>query len=390
MRALTRVPVFGGFDGAAGSVQAAPMSGQPGHRLRKVICGACLAALSTGYVWAAGDEPILPPSSVTSSTVPANGDVNPYGVAFVPDGVPSWSTLKPGDVVVSNFNASSNLQGTGTTIIKFVPNGTPITFFQGHNLGLTTALAVLRSGFVLVGNLPTTDGKTPTSQGSLLVVNPQGGLAAELKNLTLLNGPWDLTVIDRGESVKVFVSNVLSGNVARLDLSIEESGVVHVLPTSRIVASGYTHRSDPTAFELGPTGLAYDADHDVLYVASTADNAVFAIHGAASATRDLGVGRLIYQDSAHLRGPLGLALAPNGHLVTANGDAINPDPQQPSELVEFTVDGRFIAELSVDPSQGAAFGLAFGRDRNGQVRFAAVDDATNTLTVWTLRESGNN
>jgi hypothetical protein len=91
-----------------------------------------------------------------------------------------------------------------------------------------------------------------------------------------------------------------------------------------------------------------------------------------------------------LRGPLGLALAPNGHLITANGDAINPDPKKPSELVEFTVDGRFIAQLSVDPSQGAAFGLAFGRDRNGQVRFAAVDDATNTLTVWTLRDTDDN
>jgi hypothetical protein len=73
--------------------------------------------------------------------------------------VPSWSTLKPDDVMVSNFNARSNLQGTDTTIIKLVPNGTPVTFFGGSHLGLTIALAVLRSGFALVRNVPTTDGK---------------------------------------------------------------------------------------------------------------------------------------------------------------------------------------------------------------------------------------
>ncbi len=35
----------------------------------------------------------------------------------------------------------------------------------------------------------------------------------------------------------------------------------------------------------------------------------------------------------HLHGPFGLVLAPNGDLITANGDAVNGDPTQPSELV---------------------------------------------------------
>jgi len=94
---------------------------------------------------------------------------------------------------------------------------------------------------------------------------------------------------------------------------------------------------------------------------------------------------MIYHDNTHLHGPLALALAPNGHLVTANGDAVNPDPQQPSEIVEFTVDGQFVAQLSVDAVQGSAFGLAFGLDSKGHLQFAAVDDNTNTATVWTLR-----
>jgi hypothetical protein len=44
------------------------------------------------------------------STVPANGDVNPYGVALVPRTV---GKLVEGRFLVSNFNNSANLQGTG-------------------------------------------------------------------------------------------------------------------------------------------------------------------------------------------------------------------------------------------------------------------------------------
>ena len=261
------------------------------RRLRGTLSGIGLVALTLGTSIARA-EPILPPTSTVASTVPTNGDVNPYGIAFVPGGVPSSSVLKPGDVVVSNFNAASNQQGTGTTIVKLVTDGAAVTFFQGQNLGLTTALAVLKSGYVLVGNLPTTNG-TVTSAGSLLVINPQGGLVSELKDSTLLDGPWDMTVvIDRAPQVTAFVSNVLNGTVARIDLNISTSGAT-LLSSSHIVASGYAHRTDPAALVVGPTGLAYDAAHDVLYVASTNDNAVFAVSRAATRTRDDGPGRVV-------------------------------------------------------------------------------------------------
>src|SRR5580693_6912515 len=48
------------------------------------------------------------PHLVNTSTVPANGDVNPYGVAFVPDGFPGGGAIAAGDVLVSNFNSSAN------------------------------------------------------------------------------------------------------------------------------------------------------------------------------------------------------------------------------------------------------------------------------------------
>jgi hypothetical protein len=83
------------------------------------------------------------------STVPANKDVNPYGVAFIPKGFRAGGPLDDDDILVSNFNNGQNQQGTGTTIVKIPAGGAVSVFFQGQpGLGLTTALGVLRRGFV--------------------------------------------------------------------------------------------------------------------------------------------------------------------------------------------------------------------------------------------------
>jgi len=342
-----------------------------------------------------GDEsspPILSQLSTSTqrivSTVPANGDVNPYGVAFVPNGFPKGGSLEPGDILISNFNNSANQQGTGTTIVNVAPTGGLSVFFQGKaGLGLTTALGVLKRGFVVVGNLPTTDGTSSTvQQGSLLILNRTGAMVANLSDPAMLDGPWDLTIHDEGSRSQVFVSNVLNGTVTRLDLSISDTAVT--VSSSTRIASGYAHRFDPAALVIGPTGLAYDTDHDVLYVASTGDNKIFAIDHARAASKDAGMGRVIYTDNTHLHGPLGLALAPNGHLIAANGDAVNPGGEQ-NDLVEFTIGGQFVAQFQVDSgAAGGAFGLAFGRS-GGETRFAAVDDVQNTLRIWTLRGGDN-
>jgi hypothetical protein len=144
------------------------------------------------------------------------------------------------------------------------------------------------------------------------------------------------------------------------------------------IASGYARRADQAAFELGPTGLAYNSTTGVLYVASTDDNAVFAIRNAARTHSDHGMGTIVYQDAAHLRGPLGLMLAANGDLLATNGDIINSDPTQPSELIEFTPKGAFVGQLSLDSAQGAAFGLAENTTKHS-LTLATINDGTNAL-----------
>ena len=134
---------------------------------------------------------------------------------------------------------------------------------------------------------------------------------------------------------------------------------------------------------VGPTGLVYDPNLDVLYVASTEDNAVFAVQNAAARTTTGGTGTVIYTDAIHLHGALAMAKAPNGDLLVSNSDVINSDPNQPSEIVEFTIQGQFVKQLSVDPAQGGSFGLAVNVNA-GTAFFAAVDDNTATLTIFKI------
>lgn len=346
-------------------------------------------ALAAFTIWSATPSlagNILPPpgTPVNTSTIPANGDLNPYGVAFVPAGFPKVKDgLVPGDILVSNFNSKQNLQGTGTTIVRVPVSGPASVFFAGHpQTGLTTALAVLKAGFVLVGNLPAPDGSTKTAQlGSLIVINPLGRIVETL-GVPMSEGPWDLTSYETGNFAKIFMTNALNGTVKRLDFVLGRGPLGIDLVAQTEIAGGYIHKGDPAAFVDAPTGVAYDPKQDVLYVASTGDNAVYAIDHAGDRTSSMFKGRTVYKDDTHLHGALGLALAPNGHLLVTNNDAVNSDPKHPSEIVEFTTTGQFVAQFSVNKSQGGAFGLAIEATGAHTARFAAVDDVLNVLKVW--------
>ena len=355
-------------------------------RWRKALAGLALMVSATGFGFAQrseGDTAFLPSPVRSVSTVPANGDVNPYGVAFVPHNFQTGNgPLKHGDILISNFNNSANLQGTGTTIMRVPENGAPAVFFKGKaGLGLSTALGTLQYGFVVVGNAPSVDGTAATAgPGSLLVINNHGKLIQTFTS-GWIQSPWDMTLVDRGDTAIAFVANALNGKVSRLNFAVSTSGLKLLSATT--IASGYVHRGDPVTFFVSPTGLVYNPRLNLLYVASTGDNAIFAVSDASNRGTDEGPGSILYQDDLHLHGALGLAMAPNGHLLVTNNDSINSDPKQPSEIVEFTVDGDFVKEIPIDPAQGGAFGLAV-RTTDDLAIFAAVDDNSSTLIIWTL------
>jgi hypothetical protein len=333
------------------------------------------------------------------STVPGNGDVNPYGIAVVPTTVGS---LTQGNILISNFNGSANLQGTGTTIVQISPRGSVSLFAQIEanklpgrcpgGIGLTTALVALRSGWVVVGSLPTRDGTAATAQaGCLLILDSQGKVVETLFG-SLINGPWDMTAADEGDKVSLFVTNVLNGTVAgggnvvhqgtvlRLNLEVSR-GAMPSLQSMTVIGSGFSEKSDPAALVIGPTGVQLspspgsgDNDERTLYVADSVNNRIAAIPNALQRNSSAGRGMTISKGGA-LNDPLGLTVTAGGNIITANGGN--------GFAVETTPSGKQIAKALLDstgtpPGAGALFGVVFVP---GEGLFF-VDDATNTLKLF--------
>jgi hypothetical protein len=339
-----------------------------------------------------------------SSTVPANGDVNPYGLVRVPKSI---GNLREGHYLVSNFNASSNLQGTGTTIVDVSPSGALSVFAQLSSdslpgpcpggVGLTTALAVLQTGWVIVGSLPTADGTSSTAQAGCLMVLDNLGNAVETIQGSLINGPWDMTWLDDEQQAALFVTNVLNGTVAANGSIVNQGTIVRVnlrvsenkmpfLESLTVVGAGFAERTDPAALVIGPTGLGLSpacghgeeeceshsrGNEPVLYVADSLNNRVVVITEPLTRTRPSGPG-MVLSSGGRLNDPLGLTVAPNGHILVVNGND--------GFLTEITAHGAQIASKLIDnsgnpPGAGALFGVIFDPE-NGVI---FVDDATNTL-----------
>jgi hypothetical protein len=188
---------------------------------------------------------------------------------------------------------------------------------------------VLKGGFVIVGNVPSgpevigNSGVTcssTASSGVLQVIDRYGNLKTPLTDNSggnIFGSPWDLLIAnDNGSTAQLFVSNVLSGTVGRLDLAISPSGVT--IQRSFVVAQGYTTMPSSAAFVLGPTGLALDQSGN-LFVASTFDNKIFKVPNASKPVPPAPtMGTVVFSDS-HLRGPLALVFTPIGEVGGIGG-----------------------------------------------------------------------
>lgn len=328
--------------------------------------------------------------SMVASTVPGNGDVNPYGVAVVPRTI---GKLVKDSILVSNFNNSSNAQGTGTTIVQVAPDGTPSLFTMidaAHlpgpcpgGVGLTTALVALRSGWVIVGSLPTGDGHPSNAKAGCLMVLDSSGTPVATLSGGEINGPWDMTALERDHEAVLFVTNVLNGTVAGGGNPVNEGTILRVeleLPdglgtphevSRTIIGSGFGERTDPNALVIGPTGVGL-GPRGTLYVADTLADRIAAIPNALRRMDSAGTGDTVAEGGA-LHGPLGLTLTPNNHILVVNGGDGN--------MAEITRSGSLIAVKMVDTTgagAGTLFGLAIAPHNKG-VYF--VNDGNNTLNL---------
>jgi hypothetical protein len=327
-----------------------------------------------------------------ASTVPGNGDVNPYGVAVVGQ---SQGRLHRGNILVSNFNNSANQQGTGSTIVQITPRGRVSLFAQISSrglpgicpggIGLSTALVII-NGWVIAGSTPSRGGDPATANaGCLLVLDSQGRVRETFFGHGI-NGPWDATAVSQGSTASLFVTNVLNSTVPANGNVVNQGTVLRIalrffsdpnhLPQMTgftVVGSGFAEKTDPDAFVVGPTGVGISRTGK-LYVADTVNNRIMVIQNALTRVTSSGIGTDVTSGGL-LNGPLGLVIAPNGNVITANGGD--------GRVVETTPFGiqaasKFIDTSGSPPGAGALFGLAL--TPSGRSLYY-VDDANNTLRL---------
>lgn len=375
-----------------------------------LFCALLLAVIVTSVRAGDDDDAILKnlhKISTITSTVPSNGDVNPYGIVRVPR---STGRLTAGDILISNFNGSGNLQGTGTTIVQIAPSGGLTVFAQINaatlpgscpgGVGLTTALTVLRTGWVIVGSLPTADGTSKTAQAGCLVVLDSSGKPVETFFGSLISGPWDMTVSDEDTHAELFVTNVLNGTLAASPNVVQQGTVIRInleetetqmpsIESMTVIGSGFSERTDPAALVIGPTGVglspacnATDPDDcttaagnsaPALYVADTLNNRIAVIPNAIDRTTSAGIG-ITVSHGGSLNFPLGLTVASNGEILTVNGGD--------GFVTEITPGGVQIAKTLLDntgapPGNGTLFGLIYQPGYG----LLFVDDGSNTLNL---------
>jgi hypothetical protein len=338
------------------------------------------------------------------STIVDNGDTNPYAVVIAPV---SAGAIHEGDVLIDNFNNLSNLQGTGTTIIIFDPATKKTRLFAKipqhlpscpGGIGLTAAMTMLRSGYVIVGSTPSSDGTTRTlGAGALLVLDPDGQIVGAWTGPNI-NGPWgNIATIDNGSTATIFVSMAAAGvpgpqvldaktgipvvlhnaTVLRLNLSIPDGKPPEIV-SQTVIANGLGQRADQDAFLVGPTGLAI-GPNDTLYASDAVGNRIIAIDHASTRSDSAGLGRTVTHDGL-LRRPLAMVFAPNGHLLVCNatnGQLVELDPATGKQICAQWID----ADQAQQPAgNGDLFGFAIAPDGHG---IYYVEDDVNALVELT-------
>ncbi len=350
------------------------------------IAAACAALPAGASAWPSFIGPFTKVAEV-GSTVPPNGDENPYGIVTVNQSV---GALVRGDALISNFNDKENEQGTGTTLVQVSASGHLSVFAQINaaslpgpcpgGVGLTTALAILPGGYVVVGSLPTSNGKSETAKAGCLIVLDSTGHVIRTIAGNPINGPWDATAVSSGPFTALFVTNVLNGTVANGEKVTNGGTVVRlglfstyghapVVFSEQVIATGFPERTDPEALVVGPTGVGL-GHNGTLYVADTQGNRIAAVPNAVFRGSVLGGGGFTVTQNGALNNPLGLTIAPGGDILAANAGDGN--------IVETTPFGAQFPPFDTGAGGGGLFGLTptpFGH------ALLFVNDAENALDV---------
>jgi hypothetical protein len=289
--------------------------------------------------------------------------------------------LHAGDLVVCNFNDSTNVEGTGKDIIALhpTPGSTPLHILAHSALLGCTEVAMSPSDDIWASAFVANDNPIVSSSGSLTTV--------------LAGGPWHNPFGEvfaphggPGHTPAFFVSNAGDGSIVRVDVA------PGCAMSFDVIATGFAINHGPPGSILGPSGLQYDDKHDRLYIVDGTNNTLVSFkhvstipaHGITVSGTTFGGpfkkrAKLIYSGSP-LNGPISSALLPGGHLVLGN----TLDPDGKNIMVEIGANGKLIATKNVDTGPaGALFGMVGTGTNAATAKIWFNDDNDNTVKVLT-------
>ncbi|MBV9720001.1 MAG: hypothetical protein JOZ77_11830 [Candidatus Eremiobacteraeota bacterium] len=321
---------------------------------------------------------LLTKEGVIGSTVdPKLHQLNPYGLAVAPS---TNGLFEKGDLVVCNFNASSNVQGTGYTIVALHPRprAQPLLVSDSKTLLGCAALALGPADDIWAAAFKANDNP---------VISATGQLEANIKGKPFHHPFGQIFAPHGGASgaPAFYESNARDGGtVVRINLG---SGF-----TYDVIANGFAiNRGQPGSI-LGPSGLAYDNKNDTLYVVDGANNTVVAFDrvstipaGGVTVGKDgmtfsgpsASQARLVFAGRP-LDAPISSALLYNGNLVIGN----TGNPNGRNIMVEMTPHGRILATRNVDRgAAGSIFGMVATGNNVEDARIYFNDDNHNDLRV---------
>ncbi|MBV8197320.1 MAG: hypothetical protein JO263_04240 [Candidatus Eremiobacteraeota bacterium] len=313
---------------------------------------------------------------VIGSTVdPVTGAQNPYGLTVAPI---TSGKLTAGDLVVCNFNAKSNKQGTGRSIVALHPNehATPVHVSASEALVGCDALALASDDTIWASAM--VDNDNP-------ILDTNGRLIANISGKPF-DQPWGQVFAQPAAAAPAFYeTNAGDGSVLRINLGSKF--------TYDVIATGFPVNHGQPGTALAPSGLAYDPKVDTLYFADGDNNTVVALkdvskipaggikakdHGMKFTGPSASDARVVFA-GAPLNGPISTALLPNGNLVVGN----TLDAAGKNLILEIsTAAGKVLEVRNVDKgAAGAIFGMAVTGTSAADAKVYFNDDNANEVEV---------
>jgi hypothetical protein len=315
---------------------------------------------------------------IGSTVDPKLHQLNPYGLAVAPS---TNGDFSKGDLVVCNFNASSNVQGTGYTIVALHPqtHATPRLVSDSKTLVGCDALALSPTDDIWAAAFKSDDNP---------VISSSGKLEANIKGKPF-NHPFGQIYAGHGgaSGAPAYYETNARGGGTVVRINLGSSGF-----TYDVIATGFAINGGAPGSIFGPSGLAYDGKKDTLYIVDGANNTVVAFSsvstipaggivvgkdGTSFSGPSASQARLVFAGSP-LDGPISSALLFNGNLVIGN----TSNKTGRNIMVEMTPHGQILATRNVDKgASGALFGMVATGGNSQDARIYFNDDNHNDLRV---------